>query len=139
MEASAPSVILLAARFSTPAAGLEHQDDVRRLRADLPADAAPGQGNEARVAPAAALAHRDDTLAPAATDHETGLDHARDHRNAVGIGQQFGRDGVLRYLAELMQHVGSGMQAIVLGLAGTDGERPEQRQAQQQRGQVCKA
>ena len=64
---------------------LEHQDEICRLGANLKAETASGEGDEARIAPGAVfLPDGEDTFATARTDAETNLDNIRYDGNGEG-------------------------------------------------------
>ncbi len=105
--------------------GREHQHHVRRLHADLEAEAAAGQVDEHRVAPLAAVfADHEHTFAATAADAEADLDDRGNHCDRVRSFEQPGRDVLLRHLHQLVEHARRRREARLLSLAG-DGSEAE--------------
>ena len=71
------------------AAGLEDQDNVGHLQADLPADAAAGKRHERGRPPEPPLvANHDDPAAVPHAEHESAFDEVGNDDDALGVGQQ---------------------------------------------------
>jgi hypothetical protein len=105
--------------------GREHENHVRRLHADLEAEAAACQVDEDRIAPLAIiLAHDEHAFAAPAADAETHLDNRGDHRDRMGSFEQPGRDALLRHHHQLGQNARCRLQARLLSRV-SDGRETE--------------
>jgi hypothetical protein len=117
----------------------EHQHDVGRLHAPLPAEAAAGHADEHRVGEASlAVAHHQHTASVAAAGEEGHLGEIRDDRNAVGALEQAIGNPLVRGAAQLLEHLAGDEKLALLarGLRGHggggagEGEGPEQAREQ---------
>src|SRR6202000_2837362 len=82
------------------------QSQVGSLSADLPAEAAAGELDENRSAPAARCAAGSNALAVLCADNEGALLVARDDDDAGGAGKDRGRNALVGRRHDLLNHVG---------------------------------
>src|SRR5262249_10577499 len=95
--------------------------DVGRLDADLPTDAAAGETDEDRIAPATIrLANEQDaTTVPAAND-EAGLDDIGNDRHALGITQQYRRNAGQVAAGQVAKNLGRRIDRLILVAPGQE-------------------
>src|ERR1700761_583343 len=110
------------------------QNQVGSLSADLPAEAAAGELDENRSAPAARCAAGSNALAVLCADNEGALLVARDDDDAGGAGKDRGRNALVGSRHDLLNHVGSTakplIQLVHVRSTGRDHARQHRKSAQ---------
>ena len=92
----------------------EHQDDVGRLHAPLPAEASAGHRDEHRVGEVAFLVPQDQhTVATAAAGEERDLGHVGEHGDTVGTFEQAIRYRLVARGAQLLEDLARHQQAAL--------------------------
>ena len=107
-------------------ASFEDQNNVCRLRADLPANTAASYCDEGRVAPGVVvLANDEDPLAATCAKSERGFHDVRDNGYSVSSGEQCRRNRFFRDTCQLFKYIGGIADAFIFATGRANGRREQ--------------